>query len=282
MDSTVSGKDLGELVWFVHSRYGVDLTRYRPSCIARRVAHRMALLGIRELDLYIAHLDGREDEMNRLLDTITIHVTGFFRDGDVFSFLCETFYPRLIESKLASGERILRAWSAGCATGEEAYSLAIQLADLVRARGLDMKIEVFGTDVSEEAIRTARKGEYDSGRLAEVPPSVIERHFSSHGDIRRVSQGIRSMVKFHVHNVFNRPPFSLLDLAVCRNVLIHFGHEQRDDVMLHFHESLRDGGHLILGKSEAVTGAALRLFEIVSPRHKLYRKLSDHDPQGGV
>ncbi len=269
-DRCESGVD--ELIRLIHSKYGMDFMKYRPSCIGRRVSHRMAMLGYSDLDKYMTYLDSHPTEIEQLLDVVTIHTTGFFRDLDVFDTLLKTVFPGIIEKKLSSGRKAIRLWSAGCSTGEETYSVAIQLADLIRTEKLDIKVEIFGTDISEESCKVARRGLYPENKLEDVPKRIKERYFVIEGQSCRVSTDIMKLVKFVVHDLFSKPPFSMLDIVVCRNVLIHFEYKVRNDVLSKFHSSLKDEGILILGKSEAMAGSALRLFELINPRNKIYRK----------
>lgn len=264
--------DVNELIWFVQSRCGVDLSRYRPSCIRRRVSHRLSMLGCRDLGSYVAYLGEHADEVEQLLNVVTIHVTGYFRDREVYESLAKTVFPAVLERKRSTRGRSLRIWSAGCSTGEETYSTAIALMHFLGARKDDYRIEIFGTDISEQSCRTARRGVYAAEKVEGVPRALLQRYFEPEGSGYRIGSEIRSRVKFTVHDLFSDPPFSMLDCIVCRNVLIHFEHGVRSDVLSHFHGSLCSEGFLVLGKSEAMSGRALGLFELVEPKAKIYRK----------
>jgi chemotaxis methyl-accepting protein methylase len=264
--------DLSELAWLVKSRCGIDLSRYRATTLNRRVMHRMAMTGSSDIEEYLGRLTADHDEMDRLLDIITIHVTEFFRDRDVFRSLENGYVPALIDEKTGAGHGSVRAWSAGCSTGEEAYSMAMMIDRAVRKVSPNTHIEVFGTDVSEDSCRTARKGVYCDEKLESLPADIRESYFEKEGRCWKVTSGLRSMVKFMSHDLFTDPPYSHLDLIMCRNVMIHFEHEVRDEVIGNFHESLQDRGLLVLGKSEALAGPLEELFELVEPRCKIYRK----------
>ncbi len=263
---------VNELIWYVQSTCGVDLSRYRPSCIRRRVSHRLSMLGIRTLEEYVGYLNDHPDEVEELLNVVTIHVTGFFRDREVYDELEESIFPELLEGKYPGGRGAIRVWSAGCSTGEETYSTAITLIHFLRERKIDCRVEIFGTDISEESCRTARRGFYPAEKVSGLPQYLLRRYFEAEGSGYRISQDIRRHVKFTVHDLFSESPFSMLDLIVCRNVLIHFEHSARGNVLANFHKSLRDDGFLILGKSEAMSGPALELFKLVEPRSKIYGK----------
>jgi two-component system CheB/CheR fusion protein len=264
--------DVSELIWFVQSQCGIDLSKYRPSCIRRRVSHRLSMLGCRDLETYVSYLNEHAGEVEKLLNAVTIHVTGYFRDHDVYRTLTDKIFPEIIERKRDDRDRSIRIWSAGCSTGEETYSTAIALMDFLGERQDDFKVEVFGTDISEESCRVARRGSYTAKKVGSIPRALLSRYFDIEDSNYRVVPEIRRHIRFTVHDLFSDSPFSMLDLIVCRNVLIHFEHGARGNVIANFHGSLCDAGFLVLGKSEAMSGPALGLFELIEPRCKIYRK----------
>lgn len=272
MSVTDNKTDINELVQRIRSTYGVDLTKYRASCLGRRVSIRMAAVGCHDFDEYLTYLDVHPGEVKHLLEVVTIHITEFLRDRDVFDVLQTRVFPEIIGEKLVSGRRTIRIWSAGCSSGEEPYSIAILLLDLLRTEDINLNVEVFGTDISEESCMEAGKGVYPERKIKGIPEHLKERYFDVENGRYHVSHEIRKHMRFRVHDLFSRPPFSMFDLVVCRNVLIHFDHPSRYDVLSNFHSSLNDGGMLILGKSEAITGSAFRLFELMDATNKIYRK----------
>lgn len=269
--------EINELTWYINSRYGIDLSMYRSSCMRRRVIHRFQMVGCRNIDEYFAYLDDHPGEIEKLKDIVTIHVTGFFRDRDVFQTLEKKIFPGLIDRKIDESGNLIRIWSAGCSTGEETYSLAILLNYLLRKRGLDMGTEIFGTDLSGDSMKTARIGVYSEEKITEVPVQMKSASFVPEGKDYRISNNVRELVNFRVHNLFSPPFFSMLDLIVCRNVLIHFDHDVRGKVISWFHSALRDSGILILGKSEVLDEDAGEEFEMIDPRSKVYRKKTQDD-----
>lgn len=270
--------DVSEIAWFIRMKHGVDVSRYRPSCFRRRVAHRMAMIGCGTVEEYLGRLTADEGEMEKLMDVITIHVTGFYRDPDVFAALEERHVPRMLAGSPHAVPGPVRAWSAGCSTGEEAYSIAIMLEKAARVSAPGARIEVFGTDVSEDACRAARAGIYGDDRIEGLPSRIRSEFFERGRDGWHVRQTLRGIVKFMPHDLFSSAPFSRLDMIFCRNVLIHFEHFVRDAVMKSFHEALVPGGLLVLGKSEALSGEPERLFELIDPRCKIYRKRPSDGP----
>ena len=271
--SVISSKtDIGELVQRVQYKYGIDLSKYRPSCLGRRVSIRMAAVGCHEFGEYLMYLDAHPGEAKHLLEVVTIHITEFLRDREVFEALQKRIFPEIIGGKLISGRKTIRIWSAGCSSGEEPYSIAILLLDLLQTEKINLNVEVFGTDISEESCAEAGRGVYPARKIKGIPKHLKERYFNLEDGRYHVSRDVRKHVRFKVHDIFTRPPVTMFDLVVCRNVLIHFDHAARFGVLLNFHSSLNDGGMLILGKSEALTGHALRLFELVDVKNKVYRK----------
>jgi two-component system CheB/CheR fusion protein len=264
--------DLSEIAWLVKSRCGVDLSRYRATTLNRRVLHRMAMTGCGDIEEYFNRLISDSCEMEKLMDIVTIHVTEFFRDLDVFRALERGYVPALIDEKTDAGHGVFRAWSAGCSTGQEAYSMAMMIDRAVKNVSPNTHIEVFGTDVSEDSCRTARKGLYSGENVESLPADIRDGYFEKEGRSWRVTTGLRSLVRFAAHDIFAAPPYSNLDLIMCRNVMIHFEHMVRDEVIVNFHRSLQGRGLLVLGKSEALTGPLEHLFELVEPRCKIYRK----------
>jgi two-component system CheB/CheR fusion protein len=273
--------DIHDLLGSLREKFGRDLSSYRLSCLQRRLSLRMSTLGIKDIDAYLGYLNENPDEIERLLDTVTIHVTGFFRDQEVYAVLSKELIPEIVARKLASPSKCVRVWSAGCSTGEEAYSLAITFLRYIEAAGIGLTLEVFGTDISREACKIARRGVYSAPKIDSVCPNLKDRFFEPTESGYRVSANVRGVVKFSVHDLFSAPPYSLLDVVVCRNVLIHFDHSARNGVLARFHAALGEDGFLILGKSEAVAGRAAELYELRDPRNKIYRKRSLRAPEGG-
>ncbi|MHC1576388.1 MAG: CheR family methyltransferase [Methanosarcinaceae archaeon] len=276
MELIGSKLDMNELAWFVQSNYGVNLSMYRSTCMKRRIVHRLNMVNCESIDDYFSYIGEHPDEIEKLMDIITIHVTGFFRDADIFSTLEKIVFPELIMEKTCSEQPVIRVWSAGCSTGEETYSLAMLLEYLVRKSQHSIELEVFGTDLSEEVCRTARAGLYSREKILEIPLRIRSNAISPERDLFKISSDVRRVVKFKTHNLFSPPPFSMFDLIVCRNVLIHFERDVRGKINRHFHSSLNDDGLLLLGTSEALDTEALERFSLVYPRSKIYRKINNN------
>lgn len=273
--------ELADLIARLHARFGRDLSSYRLGCLKRRIATRMSTLRIESLEEYFEHLAARPDEIETLLDTVTIHVTEFFRDAEVFEAIAQKLLPEVLARRGRGSSSAVRVWSAGCSTGEEPYSLAIVIAEYLRANRIDLDLEIFATDISKEACRVARLGVYDLRKTERISPALRSRYFERVEGGLRVVERLRRAVRVQQHDLFTDAPFSELDCVVCRNTLIHFDHAVRNEVLARFHRALGAGGVLVLGKSEAIMGSAVSLFSLVDPRNKMYVTSRAADPEGG-
>jgi two-component system CheB/CheR fusion protein len=264
---------LAELLERLRERSGVDFAEYKPATITRRLTRLMAASGIRSLAGYIAHVETNPEEYGRLLSAFLIKVTEFFRDAELFDELRATILPRLIEDARKGGNE-LRLWSAGAATGEEAYSLAILCAELLSGGNDAINVRIFATDIDDEAIAFARRGLYPAEALRHLPQAWIDRYFVRSGDGYEVAKRIRNMTVFGKHDLGKRAPFPRIDLCTCRNVLIYFTRELQLRALQIFAFSLRSGGVLVLGKAE--TASALPdYFQPVHPSLKIFQRVGD-------
>ncbi len=254
----------------VRERSGIDFGSYKQATILRRLQRRMAATNTTRLRDYIRYVQANPDEYQRLTTAFLIKVTEFFRDADLFAYLRDTVVPQLIlEARDRNNE--IRFWSAGCATGEEAYSLAILVVDALGEELPQFNVRIFATDVDADAIAFARRGLYSASALTGVPADVVDRHFNRVGDQFEVKKDIRSITVFGHHDLGQRAPFPRVDLALCRNVLIYFTTELQKRALQLFAFSLRDGGYLVLGKAEATTPLS-EYFVLEQPRLKVYRR----------
>jgi two-component system CheB/CheR fusion protein len=254
----------------VRDRSGIDFSAYKRATILRRLQRRMAATRTSGLREYVRFVQSHPDEYQRLTASFLIKVTEFFRDRDLFTYLRETVVPRLITEARSRGNE-LRLWSAGTATGEEAYSLAMLVADALGDELTSFNVRIFATDVDSEAIAFARRGIYPQATLDGLPSDVVERHFTAIGSHWEVKKQIRSITVFGQHDLGQRAPFPRVDLTLCRNVLIYFTPELQKRALQLFAFSLRDGGYLVLGKAES-TGPLPEFFTLEQPRLKVYRR----------
>ena len=263
--------DLKKVFVLLRAKTGHDFSLYKPSTINRRIERRMAVHQIRRLDGYAKYLQQTPQEVEALFRDLLIGVTNFFRDPLAFAELEKTIMPRLFTDK-PSGS-IIRAWICGCSTGEEAYSIAILLQEYVETLKQKYTIQLFATDIDNQAIEQARKGYFAASIANDITPERLARFFTleTDGKTYRIQKGIRDMLIFSEQDVIKDPPFSKLDLISCRNLLIYMGGELQKKVIPLFHYALNPGGFLLLGTSETV-GEFSTLFTTLDRKQKLYQR----------
>lgn len=259
---------LREIFTHLRLRTGHDFSNYKRPTLMRRLERRVSVRNLAGLPAYATFLREHPEESRALLKDLLISVTNFFRDAKVFSVLETDILPRLIRERNAGDS--VRIWVTACATGEEAYSLAMLMAELTFGVIDAPKIQIFATDIDEAAIATAREGRYTINDAADVSPERLHRFFVPEGDDFRVRQEIREMILFAHQNVLKDPPFSRLDLITCRNLLIYLNQAAQERVMETFHFALKPGGYLLLGLSET-TDSAGDLFANISREHHIYQ-----------
>ncbi len=245
-----------------------DFQNYKRATVLRRIARRMSVNEIADLSAYVRYMQTHPDEAHALLRDLLISVTNFFRDAKVFERLEHDILPRIFAHK--GLEDSVRVWVAGCATGEEAYSLAMLLAERTANELGAPKIQVFATDIDENAISVAREGYYTNSDVADISPERLSQYFARAGEGYRVRREIRETVLFAVHNVIKDPPFSHLDLATCRNLLIYLNRTAQARIMDVLHFALKPGGYLMLGSSESIDDAG-NLYVAVDKANRIYQ-----------
>jgi two-component system CheB/CheR fusion protein len=248
---------------------GVDFSRYKPTTIHRRLQRRMVLHKLDGLGDYVKYVHENPSELQALYQDILIHVTRFFREPASFEALKERILPVAMDNR--GGEQPMRLWVCGCSTGEEAYSLAITVLEFLDEAGQSTPMQVFATDVSESAIEHARNGIYPDSIAADVSPARLHRFFSKVDAGYRITKRVRDVCVFARQDVTCDPPFSRLDMILCRNVLIYMGADLQKKVMTVFHYALKPTGFLMLGHSETV-GSYSDLFAVTDKRHRIFQK----------
>lgn len=259
---------LSAILRSLHSRTGHDFSRYKEKTLLRRLQRRMQVLQVNNAEAYMARLVENPEELDALLHEMLIGVTQFFRDPAAFDALDAEVLKGLVAARGADDE--VRAWVPGCATGEEVYSIAILLREAMDARRPRPKVQIFGTDLDERAIATARLGRY-AHPIAGLSVERAARWFTVEGPDCCVVPEIREMCVFSPHSLIKHPPFSKLDLISCRNLLIYFNSDMQDRVMRTFHYGLKPGGTLFLGSSESVTRAT-KLFAARDKKHRIFER----------
>ena len=265
---------LEKIFGVLEKRTGADFSSYKKTTVLRRVQRRMVLHRVDRIADYAARLEADASEADALHDDLLIHVTSFFRDPEAFVALGSVL-PALLRGRDANAP--VRVWVPGCATGEEAYSVAMCLLETLSDLPSNPPVQVFATDLSESAIETARLGSYLENVAAVVSPERLARFFVKVDGSYHVSKAVRDLIVFARHDVARDPPFSRLDLISCRNLLIYLEPGLQRRVLGTFHYALAPGGHLLLGRSETV-GASADLFDLVDKDHRIYTKLAVHSP----
>ncbi|MEQ9439453.1 MAG: CheR family methyltransferase [Cyclobacteriaceae bacterium] len=256
-------------------RTQADFSRYKRSTLERRVSKRLSALKLNTLEAYYHYIQKHPQELDTLFQTMLIGVTQFFRDSLAF----EALNPALQEIiHHTEPHQTIRVWSVGCATGEEAYSLAIMLAESLSENKKTLKFQIFATDIDAKALTYARRGVYSREQVAEVPEPLLTRYFNLRDDGFEISKHIRQRVLFSQHNVLVDPPFSNIDLICCRNVLIYFSEDLQREVFPTLHHVLKPNGYLFLGKSES-TGKYKHLFKPQQGKYRIFQRNPTPSPK---
>jgi two-component system CheB/CheR fusion protein len=262
-------EQIARLFLLVRSAFGNDLTRYKASTVERRIERRMTLHRMGNLEDYVKYVQSNSDELQALYKDMLITVTNFFRDHEPFQALQSKVFPKILEAKEARDS--IRIWVPACATGEEAYSIAISLLEFLGDRVPEKRIQIFGTDVDDESIQHARRGVYPPNIELDVSPERLNRFFIRKGNEYQIVRRIRDMTVFSKQNLLRDAPFSKMDLVSCRNLLIYLQPSSQKKVLSILHYALNPTGFLLLGSSETV-GDAPELFTLVDRKSKIYAK----------
>lgn len=259
---------INRILMQLRSSTGHDFSLYKKSTIGRRIERRMAQHEIADTGIYARYLKEQPAEMQALFKELLINVTSFFRDPEAFDILRDDILPQLLDGK-AEGY-VLRVWVAGCASGEEAYSIAILLRELMGETRHEFKVQIYATDLDEDAIAVARAGSYPPNIAQDITPERLRRYFIKDDAGFHVKKEIREMVVFAIQSVIKDPPFTKLDLLCCRNLMIYLEPELQNRLIPTFHYSLKQGGVLFLSPSESI-GNHHELFTPINRKWKIYR-----------
>lgn len=284
----IAGEGRDELQCLLEKIYrerGFDFREYKETTLTRRLSRRLHARGAKTYASYADILDCDPTEYDRLFNDFTINVTSFFRDDIAYRALEEVAMPALIgKGDIAqvghanikqniTTDRSLRIWSAGCATGEEPYSVAMLLLEMLGEEIEFWNVTILGTDVDTKTLARARDGWFAMKDITAIRPAWLKKYFIPEGEVFRVRPGLRQLVTFELHNLVNDSPYRDLDLVVCRNVLIYFTPSLQTRVLKGFYEALKEGGFLLLGKAEGLIGNTRNLFAPVDSKAKLFRKV---------
>jgi two-component system, chemotaxis family, CheB/CheR fusion protein len=261
---------LDDLLEFVKASRGFDFTGYKRASVERRVRKRMGELDIDELDAYIEYLELNGDEFVELFNTLLINVTSFFRDPDIWSHLADDVLPQLLAG--AAPDRPLRVWCAGCASGEEAYTVAMVLARALGDDAFRERVKIYATDIDEPALDEARHGAYLPRQLEHLDAATVDRFFERSDQRFVFRKDLRRCVIFGRNDLIQDAPISRIDLLVCRNTLMYFTADTQAQILRRFHFALADDGAMMLGKSEMIITHA-ELFTPIDLRSRIFRKV---------
>ena len=240
--------DFEALLSYLKRTRGFDFSGYKRPTLMRRMTKRLEMVGIGTFAEYVDFLEVHPDEFAQLFNTVLINVTAFFRDPEAWDYLRAQIIPALLAAKDADDH--IRVWSAGCASGEEAYTLAIVLAEALGVDAFKQRVKIYATDVDDEALVHARLGSYKFDGPQDLPVALIDKYFEHTGDHYVFRPDLRRAIIFGRHDLFEDAPISRLDLLVCRNTLMYFNSEAQARIVARFHFALNDQGYLFLGKAE--------------------------------
>ncbi len=261
--------DLDKIFDLLQKKSGVDFSHYKFSTIQRRLESRLNIVRKGNLTEYVSYIESNPSEINELFNHVLIGVTNFFRDPFAF----EELEKNLRELISAKNEKNLRIWHPGCASGEEAYSISILLHEILGKDIVEWNIQIFATDIDDDAIARARRGRFAITAIELMDSTLVKKHFIQHNDFVEVNKKLRSIILFSRHDLTSNPPFLKLDLISCRNLLIYFDAELQKRIIPIFHYALEENALLFLGKSETL-GVHSDLFDTVSKTHKIWRRKS--------
>jgi len=256
---------LTKIILMLRDHSGIDFSFYKENTIIRRLERRVSINRFNTLEEYLVFLSESSKEKDILYRELLIGVTRFFRDQEVFNSINEKVLP-----KLTYGKKAIRIWSAGCSTGEEVYSLAMLFSEYITKNKIDCEIKIFATDIDRDAVELAGQGLYPESIVADVDPVLLTKYFTRKENGYQINDIIRKKVVFATHNLLKDPPFSKLDLIVCRNLFIYLKPEMQQRLLAMFYYSLNSDGFLVMGSSESI-GEMSEAFQAVDSKWKIYK-----------
>ena len=268
-EGETSETELKKIFFLLHNKHGVDFSYYKPSTINRRIQRRMLLHRKTKAGDYIKLLQQNADEVELLYRDLLINVTGFFRDPGSYAVLVKKIFPALIKGR--NPNDALRIWIPACASGEEAYSIAICLFEFLKGRSFSAPLQLFATDLNEKAIEKARAGVYSKGSLENVSPKRLKDYFIKVNGKYQIVKAIRDICVFAPHNLLKDPPFSRMDMISCKNVMIYLENIGQKKILTNFRYALKPAGYLLLGRSETISSSQ-GLFTVADKENKVYKR----------
>ncbi|HEY9875635.1 MAG TPA: protein-glutamate O-methyltransferase CheR [Candidatus Obscuribacterales bacterium] len=265
-------QDFEVLLNYLWESFGFDFRSYKRCSLMRQIRRRMRVVAIASYSDYIHYLKDHPEEFPALFESIPVNFTGFFRDSLVWEHIASEIIPQIIANKTSN--ELIKVWSAGCASGEEAYTLAILLVEALGVEQFKQRVRIYATDLDPEAIQQARQGSYSSNRVVGVPPAILARYFERINENYIFRQDLRRSIIFAQRNLLQDAPMSKVDLLLCRNTLMYFTLEGQIRALVRFYFGLRDSGFLVLGNTEMPTSCTnSTLFNLVHRQHRIFTKL---------
>ncbi|RLI75835.1 protein-glutamate O-methyltransferase CheR [Archaeoglobales archaeon] len=255
----------------VSSLSGINLKQYRDNYLRRRVDLRMKMVGVNNYIQYLRMLERDRNELDNLINTITINVTEFMRDKTPFEFFMNVILPEIAKRKRVARSNLLRFWSAGCSYGEEPYSIAICVYEVL---GNGWTVSIYATDIDDNCLKSAKEGLYKPEQLRNLDKAMIHKYFEKEDGVYKIKNFVKKFVRFKKHDLTTEPPISkYFDAIFCRNVMIYFNENQKTKIMNDFYEALTKDGYLIIGKSETLPTSFKDKFLAVNLKEKVYVKV---------
>jgi chemotaxis protein methyltransferase CheR len=271
-ESLISNQDFNVLKRQILKDKGFDCNQYRDDYVKRRLTIRLRANNLDSYRDYAKLLNSDPTEYNELIAALTITVSEFFRDASVFDYFRKNVIPALIQEKRVKKQKIIRIWSAGCASGEETYSIAILMQDSLGANPESFLISVHGTDIDEDSLAKAKKGEYTLEEVKNVRKDSLSQYFVFDQGKYRINDKIKGLVKFEKHDLISSKPLAHFDVIFCRNVSIYFSRAMHEKLHREFYNALNSDGFFVLGKTEMLYGTARKLFNPVNAKEGVYQK----------
>lgn len=278
---TDDGQVVTEVMRHLFRSRGIDMSGYSPSFVMRSIKRRIGRSGCANHSTYLKLLRHSDEETNELLGALSINVTEFFRDKGAFEAWSARVLLPLVSAKRESGA-ILRIWSAGCASGQETYTLSICVNEALKkfAHGSIPMVTILGTDISAQALAKAKSGLYTKEEVRGVPEKYLSEYFQRRGNAYEVGESLRKLVRFARENLLDKPSSKYFDAIVCRNIMIYFSREMHEHVVMNLYYALSRDGFLMLGRTETLLGAPRNSFEVVDLESRILRKKAN--PSGGA
>jgi chemotaxis protein methyltransferase CheR len=272
-------KDLALILNFLNEERGFDFSGYYPAMLERRIGQRLIATTCKDFSDYLSCLQENSDELDNLLDVLTINVSRFFRNTLTFEYIADRVLPAIVYEKKKAADHSIRVWSAGCAMGEEPYSIAILTHELFEKEALETNINIFATDIDVKILKKAKKAAYSFESIKSVKYRLLKKYFTAEGENFQLMQAIRNLVSFSVHDIVDKksytPPesvFGNFDMVFCRNVLIYFDAGHQDQIFDRLYRSLAKTGYLVLGEAEIPSINYQRRFRKVNECCHIYQK----------